>query len=130
MINHRGLYGHDFWSFPGGGVEFGESIKNTLIREFQEECGIAVEPGQHTISCSVVKPPLHAVELFFSIKSHHGIPRAGFDPERGKNQIISDLQFISWENILKMPPQHLHPVFKKLSHPSEIASSSGFFELT
>jgi ADP-ribose pyrophosphatase YjhB (NUDIX family) len=130
MINHHGLYNHDFWSFPGGGVEFGESPTDTLKREFHEECGILVEPGAHSISCSVLKPPLHAVELFFNIRSYQGNPKAGSDPERGNNQIISDLQFLSWNEISQIPVSHLHPLFRHLRHPSEIADTTGFYELT
>ncbi len=32
--------------FPGGGLEFGEGIKNGLKREFQEELGIDIEVGE------------------------------------------------------------------------------------
>jgi len=130
LINHHGLYGHDFWSFPGGGVEFGESPMDALKREFHEECGISIEPDHHKLSCSVIKPPLHAVELFFNIKSFQGTPAAGSDPERGKSQIISDLQFLSWDEILKFPNNHLHPLFGHLTHPSEIVNANGFYELT
>ncbi len=31
------------WDFPGGTVEFGESLEETVIREFQEELGILIE---------------------------------------------------------------------------------------
>lgn len=130
MINHHGLYNHDFWSFPGGGVEFGESPVDTLKREFHEECRILIEPGPLTISCSVFKPPLHAIELFFNIKSYQGNPRAGSDPERGNNQIISDLQFFSWDEISKIPAGHRHPLFRSLKDPSEIVNATGFYELT
>ncbi len=32
------------WCFPGGGIESGESQEEALVREFQEELGIAVTP--------------------------------------------------------------------------------------
>ncbi len=31
---------HDFWSLPGGGLEHGESAKECLMREIEEELGI------------------------------------------------------------------------------------------
>lgn len=34
------------WEFPGGGVEFGDTLKNTLKREIMEEYGIEIEPGK------------------------------------------------------------------------------------
>jgi len=38
--NERGL-----WEFPGGGVEFGERLRDTLAREIREEYGVAIEVG-------------------------------------------------------------------------------------
>ena len=38
--NERGL-----WEFPGGAVEFGETLHNALIREIREEYGITIAVG-------------------------------------------------------------------------------------
>lgn len=38
--NERGL-----WEFPGGAVEFGESLEQALAREMKEEYGIDIEVG-------------------------------------------------------------------------------------
>ncbi len=35
-----------FTKFPGGGLEFGEGLKDCLVREFQEELGISIEVGE------------------------------------------------------------------------------------
>ncbi len=39
--NERGL-----WEFPGGGVEFGETLAHALQREMHEEYGIQIEVGE------------------------------------------------------------------------------------
>lgn len=31
------------WEFPGGKVEFGDTLEDTIIREFQEEYGMTIE---------------------------------------------------------------------------------------
>lgn len=33
----------DWWSFPGGGVDYGETIHDALIREVTEELGVSSE---------------------------------------------------------------------------------------
>jgi 8-oxo-dGTP diphosphatase len=38
--NERGM-----WEFPGGSVEFGETLANALVREMLEEYGITIEVG-------------------------------------------------------------------------------------
>ncbi len=35
-----------FWSFPGGKLEFGETLENALKREIYEEVGYKVEINQ------------------------------------------------------------------------------------
>jgi mutator protein MutT len=35
------------WEFPGGSVEFGDTMKETIIREMKEELGIEIEPLEH-----------------------------------------------------------------------------------
>jgi 8-oxo-dGTP diphosphatase len=39
--NERGL-----WEFPGGAVEFGEMLRDALIREIREEYGITISVGE------------------------------------------------------------------------------------
>src|SRR5688572_14409935 len=81
MVNHKGLTEGDFWAPPGGGVEFGQHATDALIREFEEETSIAIRPGNLLFTVEFMKPPLHAIELFFEAIHLHGDPITGIDPE-------------------------------------------------
>lgn len=39
---HRPDY-HEHWEFPGGGVEYGESMEENIVREVKEEVGLNIE---------------------------------------------------------------------------------------
>jgi 8-oxo-dGTP pyrophosphatase MutT (NUDIX family) len=50
VLLHR-AEGDSFWALPGGGIEPGESAAQALVREIQEELGVAVVPG--SLACVV-----------------------------------------------------------------------------
>jgi ADP-ribose pyrophosphatase YjhB (NUDIX family) len=45
LLSHENYRNHKFTKFPGGGLEWGESTHDCLVREFKEELNIDVEPG-------------------------------------------------------------------------------------
>lgn len=46
LISDECRNGFSFTKFPGGGMEFGEGFKETLIREFQEELGLEIHVNE------------------------------------------------------------------------------------
>jgi ADP-ribose pyrophosphatase YjhB (NUDIX family) len=42
LLHHR--TDNELWSIPGGGMEVGETIAETIVREVAEETGLKVEP--------------------------------------------------------------------------------------
>lgn len=130
MINHAGLTNGDFWAPPGGGVEYGQTVEETLVREFREEAGIIIAPGEFKFGCEFINAPLHAIELFFIARYKSGKIITGADPEMvAGNQIIKQTRWIPFSDIGAIPRQNLHGIFSKCEMPREILRLSGFWRI-
>ena len=100
MVRHKSLRDGGFWAPPGGGVEFNQSINDTLKREFLEETGLSITPGAFQFGCEFIQSPLHAIELFYHIEDCSGTVKAGYDPEI---QLIDEVRYLSAEEIKAIP---------------------------
>lgn len=100
MVCHKGVINdNDVWLPPGGGMEESETIKEALIREFLEETGFRVEVGDFLYEHEFIHVPIHAIELYFSVKILSGELMKGTDPEVNHDaQIIKDVRWIPVKN--------------------------------
>lgn len=71
------------WEFPGGTIEFGDTLRNTVIREMKEELGIEIEPGYqlHAIDHLIPDEKQHWVASAFISKIVKGTPKI-LEPEK------------------------------------------------
>lgn len=129
LINHSGITKTNFWSPPGGGLNFGESSDNCLRREFLEETGLCIEVRDFRFACEFIQAPLHAIELFFSVLPVGNELRTGQDPEPGGPSIISEAKFKSWAEIRRIPSEELHGIFRFTDNPADVDKLRGFFKL-
>lgn len=130
LVKHTGLREEGvFWMPPGGEVEFGKSIKLNLEREMLEETGLKVEVGEFLCAHEFLEPPLHAVELFFNIKSAKGKVITGIDPElKISEQIIKEVRFVTFEELEIIPKEQKHQLLQNVSDIGEIFNISSFIE--
>lgn len=124
LAAHRGLLpaGAPFWSPPGGGWQFGESIRAALVREFREETGLAVRVGRFLHLHEFSSGPLQALELFFEVLADTAAqPQLGHDPEHTSNQqLLTELAWLTPRQLLHLPPAQVHPVLRLVLSPDDV----------
>jgi len=107
------------WMLPGGGLEFGESMKTALQREFKEETGLKISTEALFAVDEVRHASFHAVECYFKVHQTGGRLRLGSDPEHTKDdQIIKDVQWIPLDQLekKKIAPKELKYWVEDLPH--------------
>lgn len=116
LIKHQNInQQYSFWSPPGGGLLFGEKIKECLVREFKEETGLDVLPGRFLFMHEFLEEPLHAIELFFEVKVVGGELKKGSDPELGHDtQLIQEVAFKSLKELRAEKNSKMHLIFENL----------------
>ena len=116
LAAHRGLLPNEapFWSPPGGGWQFGESIHAALVREFQEETSLSVRVGRFLHLHEFSGGNLQALELFFEVLADDAaMPQLGHDPEHALDQqLLTELAWLTPKQLLQLPPAQVHPVLR------------------
>ncbi|MDQ3395828.1 MAG: NUDIX domain-containing protein [Bacteroidota bacterium] len=130
MVNHKGLGDNDiFWAPPGGGMIFGSSAEENLIREFKEETGLKIKVNKFLFVHEYIGNPLHAVELFFSVEIVGGTLSKGNDPEMViDKQIIDDVKFMEWHHLKNLRYGQVHQIISHCSSILEIFNLKGYFK--
>ncbi|MBA9077483.1 NUDIX domain-containing protein [Rufibacter quisquiliarum] len=116
LARHKAAFGDGvFWIPPGGGLEYGEKVKDCLIREFREETGLEVEVGRFLYLNEFLKPPLHAMELFFEVKLVQGELALGTDPELALDaQLLQEVRLLTIREMFQLQREELHPLLHAL----------------
>lgn len=128
MVRHRGINPSDtFWCPPGGGAQFSETAPNALVREFLEETGLEIEIGEMLFVNEFMQPPLHAMELFFTVQVTGGALRPGFDPEMSlAGQIIEEVRLMNFDEIKQYPPEEVHALFRHCHSMDDVFRLRGY----
>jgi 8-oxo-dGTP diphosphatase len=116
LVRHHQIAGqYNLWSPPGGGVNYGETVRQCLVREFREETGLTIKPGRFLFVSEFFQEPLHALELYFEVHIVSGELTTGSDPELNPQaQLIQQVAFKSLAELRREDPKELHHIFEDL----------------
>jgi len=105
LVNlHSPTRNEPIWMPPGGGLTFGESLKEGVKREFLEETGLQVEPEQLLYVTEFIRLPIHALEYYWKCRLVGGTLQLGTDPERSQeDQLLRSLAFMDLQSLSQYP---------------------------
>jgi len=142
---HKGI---SFTKLPGGGLEFGEGLRDALQREYMEETGLEVNVESHLYTTdffqvSAFNPAHQVISVYYRVALAKGFelpfgkndkPGADIFPGKGTKsrnappQIapLEDNQSFTWLRICELTEKHFtFPIDKKMV-PLLKATGEGF----
>jgi len=82
LVKHR-KNNREYYLLPGGGQHTGESARDALIREWKEELGLDIIPGQFLFMGESIPPDIngrkHVMQIVFSVLKISGKPQLNAD---------------------------------------------------
>lgn len=115
LLIHRFFQGREYYVFPGGGVEEGESVEEAAVREIKEETGLDAKIDKKL--CEFYNNFDKRMNHFFLVTEFDGKVELG-GPEAKRNS-VEDKYILEWhkiDDVEKIPlfPAEMKEIVKSL----------------
>ena len=108
LVTDEERFGMKFTKFPGGGLEFGEGIKDCLLREYEEELNQKIEVVDHFYTTDYFQQSAfnkndQLISVYYLVKPvgeyAFKISSASFDFDPSESEEPQSFRFIPVENL-------------------------------
>ena len=129
LLFHRIKPGHDYFMFPGGGVEEGETVEEALKREVKEELKVSVGDFRQLFvvdniyapAWATIHPGQKQIYHFFLIENYTGIPElSGPEKSQANDQNEYIIAWLSLDEIKQLDnvvPKEVVEMFLETMRP-------------
>jgi 8-oxo-dGTP diphosphatase len=92
LVNHR-KHGRSYWVLPGGHVNFGEPLRDALVREMKEELSLDVTVGPLLLVHEFLAEDIHVVNHTFRVETSSAEFRVK------PNKVLKDARWIPLDEL-------------------------------
>ncbi len=106
LLMYRKSNGQEYWVFPGGGAEEGETLEQAVARELQEEASMEVKIDKLLYHHNLID----SKDQYFYLCTHiNGEPKLGAGNEMEESD-ENNVFIPQWVKIEKLPELLLYPL--------------------
>jgi len=112
LLAHERMGEYRFTKFPGGGLEYGEGIKDCVIREFREEAGIEIYEASHFYTTdffqqSAFRKSDQIISVYYKVKSKSDLSEIRLDEFELKGNKRTEIIQFKWVAVNRLDESHL-----------------------